>query len=593
MANRNGPAITYGDFEFDPIRGFPVPQISLNTTANRSSAGLPFNYQTDVTLNGLIYGFTGYNNDCESPSQLDQNTGFGFLVDQAKELQAAFLADNQELLVSCAFDGGGQETVLLSGGGSDQILQVTSIQFNESQDLWAITVPYTITLQIISRSDITGSGSGYPPDGNGFLVSSITDSLTITPDTDKSYYVANDSYPTPNPQSVSNNFNQTIINGDFNNDATPYYNASIFPTYTVTRSLSANGLSNGTGIGDSIKNAKEWCLWQATYQPIESLTSDLNLYNFVRTINADATAGSYSISDTYKAIKSDVDGNPCEKFLETFEISQDTRNDGTKSVTIQGTIEGLEVTIPLMDCNTQNPANPISDPSTDPAFSGSNTGVLYPTHSGTEQGAKNTKYNNALSGWIEIQPTLYSRCMTINPDLNTSETPSFASSSSPYWLNPTPMSQREGFSPAKGTISYNASFDNRPLSLVPEANGERLDVSDNFSVRSTANIFVIGRRLGPIKQDLGSYTQPSRRVSYSARFPKPISMEGYAFPPNVISNIYNALSQFDPNRFNAINGETYVSVLKSDSFQYSPIDASVSVTLEWEYNKCGTPPSPG
>ena len=79
MANRNGPAITYGDFEFDPIRGFPVPQISLNTTANRSSAGLPFNYQTDVTLNGLIYGFTGYNNDCESPSQLDQNTGFGFL----------------------------------------------------------------------------------------------------------------------------------------------------------------------------------------------------------------------------------------------------------------------------------------------------------------------------------------------------------------------------------------------------------------------------------------------------------------------------------------------------------------------------------
>lgn len=588
---RNGPSITYGDFEFDPIRGFPVPQISLSTTANRSAAGLPFNYQTDVTLNGIIYGFTGYNNDCTSPSELDQDTGFGFLMDQAKELQGAFVKDNQELSVSCVFDNG--EQILLSGGGPDQILQVTNIQFQESPDYWAVTIPYSITMQIISRSGINGSGSGYPggPNASGFLVSSITDNLTITPDNDKNYYIYDDQYPSPNRQSVQNNFGQTIVDGNFNNDARPYENASGFPTYTVTRNLSANGLSQGTGIDESIKNAKEWCLWQATNQPIESLTSDLNLYNFIRSISTDATAGSYSISDTYKAIKANAEGLPCQKYLETFEISQDTRNDGTKSVSIQGSIEGLEVTLPLADCDTAIPVNPIVDPS-DPAFSGSNSGVLYPTHSGTEQGSKNTKYNNALSGWAIVKPTLYDRCMTIDPSIDPSPNTNFGSSSE-YWLNPRPTSQREGFSPAKGTISYNATFDNRPLSLVPEANAERLDVSDNYAVRSTANIFVIGRRLGPIKQDLGTYTQPSRRVTYSARFPKPINMEGYSFPQTVISNIYTALRQFDPVNFNSINGETFVSTLKTDSFQYNPLDASVSVTVEWEYNKCGIPPSPG
>ena len=147
-----------------------------------------------MTLNGLVYGFTGYNNDCQSPSELDQDTGFGFLIDAAKELQGAFVKDNQELVIDCVFDGqGGTPTPLLTAGGPDsqQILRVNNIQFNESQDYWAVTIPYTINLSVFSRSGITGSGSGYPgggggtPDYSGFLVSSVGDSLSITPDNDK------------------------------------------------------------------------------------------------------------------------------------------------------------------------------------------------------------------------------------------------------------------------------------------------------------------------------------------------------------------------------------------------------------------------
>ena len=87
---------------------------------------------------------------------------------------------------------------------------------------------------------------------------------------------------------------------------------------------------------------------------------------------------------------------------------------------------------------------------------------------------------------------------------------------------------------------------------------------------------------------MGTTTQPTRSVSYSARFPDLILWKGTPFPDAVITNIYSALYQFDPARFNAINGETYTSVLKRDQFQYNPLDASVSVNLEWEYNKCGT-----
>ena len=162
----------------------------------------------------------------------------------------------------------------------------------------------------------------------------------------------------------------------------------------------------------------------------------------------------------------------------------DTRNDGTKTVSINGTVEGLEVTLPLLDCDQSTPSNPIADPDEDPAFSGGNTsGVLFPTHSGTDQGPKNTKYNNALSGWLVVQPQLYDRCLTINPDLGLSANTSFNSNTnSPYWLNPSPTNMREGFSAARGTVTYSAVFDNRPLGLVPEAMGERLDVNDSYAV---------------------------------------------------------------------------------------------------------------
>jgi hypothetical protein len=80
--NRNGPNIQYGNFWFDPISGFPVPQVSISQNVNRSSAGVVIGYESSVTLEGIIYGFTGYNNDCQSPSQLDQDTGFAFLMEQ-------------------------------------------------------------------------------------------------------------------------------------------------------------------------------------------------------------------------------------------------------------------------------------------------------------------------------------------------------------------------------------------------------------------------------------------------------------------------------------------------------------------------------
>lgn len=587
MAIRTGPTIKYGAFEFDPSMGFPVPQISLSTNANRSQAGVAFSYQTDVTLNGLIYGRTGWINDCDN--NFSRDTGFAFLVDQAKLLQAAFVQDNQELLIECNFQG--TPTILLSGGGVDsqQILRVNSIQFNESQDLWSITTPYSINLSVFSRSGITGSGEGYPDGGggvgSGFLVSSIGDTLSITPETDKNYYIYDDTYPPPNKQTVTNQQGQTIIDGDFNNDLRPYENASGFPTYSISRTLSAQGLAAGTGLGDAVANAKEWCLWQATYQPIEALVSDLDLYNYTRAINSDAPAGSYSITDSYKAVRKNPSGKT-QKWLETFDISQDTRNDGTKTVTINGTIEGLEITLPLPETNTSSPVQQPSDPlDEDPAFSGGTSGVLFPTHSGTTDGAKNTKYNNALSGWAEVKDQLYNRCITINPIWEI-QSPEFSSSST-YWLNPAAINQRQGFSAAKGTVTFNATYDNRPLGLIPEASSERLDINDNYAVRSTANIFVIGRRLGPIKQDLGTSTVPTRRVSYSARFPRPISMEGYSFPSSITASIYNALEQFNPNKFNSVNQETYISVVKNDSFQFNPLDSSVSVTIEWEYTKCG------
>ena len=569
ITSRNGPNIRYGSFLFDPISGYPTPQVSISQSVNRSSAGVPFSYASTVTLEGIIYAFTGYNNDCSPPNSLDQDGGFSMLMKDASGLSSAFRKDFQELTISCNGDGE-DEIILISGDGTgNQITKVNSINFNTSQDYWAVTVPYTIEISVISASGFMGSGSGYPS-GGGFYISSFTDNLSINVDTSKSYYITSDDNPvqTPfkNPYVTDNN-----SNGDGNlpggTRMTPFSAASGYPTYTVSRTVGAAGIQT-SGL-NSVKNAQDWVINQLSVFPITGMTSGLDLYNRETNITADAAAGTYQVVENYVGVPIGNSG-----FLETFEVSQDISSNGTRSLSINGNIQGLE-----------NNSGEMS------GITGGYTGTIIPTHTGVD--AAQTKYRNALSGYLVVQDEFFSRVVNTMPYYSPApDMTQFFSSEN--WVNPVPVTKREGFNPAQGSISYNWSYDNRPLALISGAQGERLDVNDNYSTRSVANVYVIGRRLGPVTQDLGTYTKPKRRVTYSARFPKPSGFQGYSITDAVYNSVIGTVSQYDPALLNpgrdADNNPVgpIISNITNDSYSFNPIDASVSYTVEWEYTRCAS-----
>jgi hypothetical protein len=555
--NRNGPNIQYGNFWFDPISGFPVPQVSISQNVNRSSAGVVIGYESSVTLEGIIYGFTGYNNDCQSPSQLDQDTGFAFLMEQVETLSKVFSSDFKALEITCSTDEGDQ--VLLSADGTGNVTKVNSINFNQSQDLWAITVPYSIEIGVITSSGIAGGGEGYPSGGNRpYFISNYTDNIQINVDTSKSYYLADGNNPIkqpfPNPFDSSTSF-------DGGSRMVPFESSTGYPVYTVTRTIGAVGIAT-SGL-NQVENAKDWVANQLLVYPIGTLTQDLDLYNRERNISSDEAGGSYQVTETYLATRAGTQNG----YLETFEVSQDISTNGNRTVTIAGQIQGLE-------CGNIGIEPPV----------GTYTGVVFPTHTGTSPDC--TKYDNALSGYLIEQSNFFQRCINTMPYYQPVEdTSKFFTS--PNFLNPNPTNKRDGFNPANGTVSYTWSYDNRPGSLIDGAQGERLDINDNYAVRSVANVYVIGRRLGPVTQDLGTYTKPTRRVTYSARFPRPSGFEGYNFDVLVTNDIVNLVALYDPARVNPTpTSGPVVSNIRSDNYSFNPIDASVSYTVEWEYTKC-------
>lgn len=564
--DRAGPNIRYGDFYFDPINGYPVPQVSISQTVNRSSAGTPFSYATTVTLEGLIYAFSGYNNDCEPPNSLDQDTGFGFLMQQASGLSEVFRKDFQEFVITC--NNGSNETILVSGDGNDKhITKINSINFNTSQDYWAVTIPYTIEISVQSADGFMGTGVGYPS-GGGFFISSFTDNISINVDTSKSYYAASADEPIPtpfpNPYGVNSQPPQGNLQGGTR--MLPFPVATGYPTYTVTRTVGAAGIQT-SGL-NSVKNAQAWVINQLSEFPISGMTDGLDLYNRERSITADSAAGTYQIVENYVGVP-DV---ASLGYLETFEVSQDISSNGTRTLSINGNIQGLET----------------SDGAA-PDITGGYTGSITPTHTGVP--AEDTKYRNALSGYVSVQDDFFNRVVNTMPYY--SPTPDMSQFfSSENWVNPVPASKREGFNPAQGSISYNWSYDNRPLALINGAQGERLDINDNYSTRSVANVYVIGRRLGPVTQDLGTYTKPKRRVTYSARFPKPSGFQGYSITDAVYNDVINTVAQYDPALLNPGRDTDnnpvgpIISNITNDSYSFNPIDASVSYTVEWEYTRC-------
>lgn len=248
-------------------------------------------------------------------------------------------------------------------------------------------------------------------------------------------------------------------------------------TYRLTHNVSATGKrfydETGTLVKQAWEQAKDYVLNVISLgltparmeAPGVLNASSLQAFNYVRNNQIDEVSGTFSVTETWLCY--DPQGEP--PAVEDFTVNTRFTENGITTVSIDGTITGLEV----RDNNTHGPAT-------------------------------STKWTNAYNKWANyIFPNLLTRCQNLS---NLS-------------LNPFATSANVGFNNIQGVITYNYEFNNRPTSVFTGSRSEVITISDRGSSDIFASIPIIGRASGPILQSMFTISSKQRTISIEIVMP--------------------------------------------------------------------------
>jgi len=156
-------------------------------------------------------------------------------------------------------------------------------------------------------------------------------------------------------------------------------------------------------------------------------------------------------------------------------------------------------------------------------------------------------------------------------------------------LNPIPISMTESHRKSVGEIDYSFEFNNRPLNLIQGSISESLTVNDTFPTQQIAEIFVLGRKLGPVLQDLGTVTSSSREVTLEVVIPRPRMIgQRLIFPTNIFTAATGLVEQLNPKyTFGTLSagGTNIKSYIKNDTHNYNPLEGRLSITKSWIWQR--------
>jgi len=194
-------------------------------------------------------------------------------------------------------------------------------------------------------------------------------------------------------------------------------------------------------------------------------------FNHARTEEINVSDGSYSVTDTWLL----ASGVAYENY--TMSISSE-KSSPFVSVSIDGTIKGLSTMSPSGDrYGGRHQPPPELKTAYDNAFK---------------------KYNEVSTyGKFGIGSDIYKR----------------ANNSVAVELNSQPNSISLGLNEYDGSITYNLSFDNRPVNIITGVLSENISINDTYPGDVFAMIPVIGRKTGPVLQYIGGRTEYRRDVS--------------------------------------------------------------------------------
>jgi hypothetical protein len=580
--------IRYGGQVFNTTTDFlrtktPCPLVNIDSNAERDVNGNVLVFKNTITLDGFVIG-----------SNIQHSlSGYSGVV--------SFFSDPNKQAKTFEILCGNSVLLALSG------TQFLSSSATKNENNWAVTLPYTISLESVS------SPSGDP------LIESYEDNWTIEPLEEVSYFsssVASPQYSlgpsasTTQPPSLTD---LSVI--------TPNQSINNFLQYRITHRLSATGKTidrtntNNPNPGQGITTnnlkslaymeAAKWVMTKANQSYLtnpgvnttsasgitisnSSQPTGLKLYNHMRTIESSPSAGTYGITDTWLALGTGI--NYTEEF--TWEISTDETF--LKTVSLQGTIKGLE--------------NASSGYTVFP--SGSMTGLItgnftdkFPT-----QTQANNKYTNALSAYNSgVKPALYQRaCMALasvsSGVASQSPTNRVWTGPRPSVLNIVPTNFTETLNPAAGTVTYSIAYNNKPGQWLSGVLTSSLSVVDNNSSDQVAEIFVLGRALGPILEKVGK-TKSERRVNLEVTYPIPTGFrESHPNSPFCVINkdraeyqqLKSLIDAFKPVGATAFatlvptspypvafQGQVFTT---SDSSTWNPFEGRFSWDITWVYN---------
>jgi hypothetical protein len=227
-------------------------------------------------------------------------------------------------------------------------------------------------------------------------------------------------------------------------------------TYRVTHNVSATGkrIYDGSPIEEAWQRAKEWVVpklgYNATYVTGGVTGASGTPYNYVRNETIGKYDGQYSVTETWLLTQGTA--------LEEINIETKTSIDsGLTTVSINGTVTGVAT----VDANM----NVVSK-----------------------------KYDNALTKFNTINSQMISRAQTY----------------SGITLNTMPLTTSIAKNPINGIISYSFEYDNRPTNLISGSISEVYSITDNLNTDVIAIVPVLGRKIGPVLQNIGTSKEKSR-----------------------------------------------------------------------------------
>lgn len=307
-------------------------------------------------------------------------------------------------------------------------------------------------------------------------------------------------------------------------------------TYTLTHTINATGKvsykENGDIRAKAWENAARFVEDRAGYDG-DAITQTLipvgdeggSAYNHIRSLNYDELAGTYNLTETWTIAN--------QNYLEDYTVTTNTASDtGLSTVSISGSVTGL--------------------------YLRSSNSVLDTT----------TGYENADAAWNVIEALLITRAQNY---------------SGLSYLNIVPVNTSVGRNPAAGVITYTYQYDTKPVNAITGTRSEVINVSDNWGINVFAEQTIIGRSLGPLLQDIGTFQSLKRNLNIEAVF----------VPESGVTQNLSTMFDGPPtsakadiqNIVDAANPATHVAIafVSNQNQNWNPLTGRLTYAVEWTY----------